>query len=106
MISIFKVEGQSMSPLLSGGDFLITSRFYRKLSIGDLIVFHHVTYGRLVKRIIAINGAGEYRVTGENDFSLSSKQMGWIAAASIKAKVFFKIHQKAAAKPLTKPVAP
>ncbi len=83
-----------MSPLLSGGDFLIASRLYRKLATGDLIVFQHFTYGRLIKRIVAINAAGECRVTGENNHSLSSKQIGWIAPSSIEAKVLIKIRNK------------
>jgi len=83
-----------MSPLLSGGDFLISSRLYRKLTIDDLIVFQHCAYGRLIKRIVAMNEAGEYRVTGENDCSLSSDKIGWITPASIEAKVLFRVRNK------------
>lgn len=80
-----------MIPFLSGGDFLITSRFYRKLAVGDLIVFDHSIYGRLIKRIKEINKSGEFNVTGENELSLTSDQIGWISPSSVEAKVLMSV---------------
>lgn len=91
MLGIFKVQGDSMYPALSAGDFVVTCRFYRKLAVGDLIVFNHKSYGRLIKRIIEIASSGELRLTGENDGSVNSQQIGWVAKKDLLGLVLFKI---------------
>ncbi len=94
MIGIVKIHGQSMAPALSGGDFVVTSRYYRKLSTNDLIIFKHPIYGRLIKRIKKIDRLGNIWVRGENKYSLSSEQMGIVAPSMVQAKVLFPIRQR------------
>ncbi|PCJ32717.1 MAG: peptidase S24 [Gammaproteobacteria bacterium] len=89
MISVFKIQGESMSPRLSGGDFVVASRFYITLSEGDIVVVQHPVYGRIIKRVKHIGESGRFLLTGENEQSLSSEQMGWLARSTIKAKVLF-----------------
>ena len=93
MLGIFKVQGDSMYPTLSAGDFVVTCRFYRKLAIGDLIVFNHNNYGRLIKRIIEIASTGELRLTGENNASVDSQQIGWVSKKDLLGIVLFKIRK-------------
>ncbi|PHS24701.1 MAG: peptidase S24 [Methylophaga sp.] len=93
MFGIFKVQGDSMYPSLSAGDFVVTCRFYRKLAIGDLVVFKHKNYGRLIKRIADVASSGALRLAGENDASVNSQQIGWVAKHDLLGLVLFKIRR-------------
>lgn len=94
MIMIFKVRGQSMRPCLSSGDFVVATRFYRKLTIGDIVVFQHTLYGRLIKRIRDINASGMLLLSGDNKYSLSSEEIGWLKYSQVQAKVAYISHSR------------
>jgi signal peptidase I len=94
MIGIFKIHGESMHPALSSGDFVVAARFYRQLAMGDLIVFQHPVYGRLIKRIKQLDPVGNILVQSENKQGLSSEQMGWLEPNQIYAKVLFSSRKK------------
>jgi nickel-type superoxide dismutase maturation protease len=89
MFSLLKVQGQSMHPRLSNGDFVVAVRYFYRLAVDDIVILQHPLYGRLVKRIREINSAGKLRVSGENSSSVSSKQIGWIKDEQIQGKVVF-----------------
>lgn len=91
MFSVLKIQGQSMYPSLSNGDFVVTVRYFYRLTVDDIVVFQHPLYGRLIKRVQEINSTGMLRVSGENNRSVSSEQMGWVKDEQIQGKVVFSL---------------
>ena len=95
MIRIIKVTGESLSPSFQDGDYVIiitASRFIDNLRPGDVIVFDHDDYGRVIKMVDRINPlTGEIYVTGTHEYSLNSIQLGTIASDSIIGRVIWHI---------------
>jgi nickel-type superoxide dismutase maturation protease len=87
MFSVLKIQGESMYPKLSSGDFVVSVRYFYRLTVDDIVVFQHPLYGQLVKRIQETNSAGMLRVSGENNSSVSSKQIGYVKNEQIQGKV-------------------
>ena len=88
-----KVTGESLSPFLHHGDFVLLVRaawWLRRLHTGDVIVFHHPAYGRLIKRIQSISPDGrDLFVIGDNPDSVDSRQFGPIPATAVLGKAVF-----------------
>lgn len=82
-----------MLPTLSEGDFVLISRYFRSLNVGELVVCQHPTYKRLIKRIEAIDLDGKYLLRGDNPQSVSPEKMGWIERSQILGKVLMQIKQ-------------
>lgn len=78
-----------MYPVLAAGDFVISQRLYRHLTIGDTVVVNHPHYGRLIKRVKDIDPLANVWLEGENKESLSSEKMGWITPSMLQGKVIF-----------------
>jgi phage repressor protein C with HTH and peptisase S24 domain len=76
MLAFYRVQGDSMSPVLFDGDFVLTSNFL-KVHENSLVVVKHSQFGVLVKRVKAL-GSKRVLLEGENNDSLSSNQMGWV----------------------------
>ena len=93
MLFFYKVKGGSMLPALTGGDFVIATRFYRHIKLNDLLVINHPSYGRIIKRVAKISNKKNIYVTGDNSESISSEQIGSIAKSQIQGKVLFSIKQ-------------
>ncbi len=91
MFRIHKITGDSMSPDFQEGDFvvLITVPFFlNRLKIGDVIVFDHQLYGRLIKRIASFDPeTAEAYVEGTQPDSLGSLRLGTIWRGAIRGKV-------------------
>jgi len=82
MLKVFKVRGDSMHPIINDGDFVLTSRL-KRMHIGAFVVVRHPEYKVMVKRVIDINHQGRFKLSGENDQSVSTSKMGWLAPESI-----------------------
>ena len=91
MFSFVKVQGESMEPCLSDGDFVLISRWILNLKVGNFVVFTHPKYARLIKKIKAIDAAGNLLLQGCNPTSLSPEKMGWIKRADLEGKVIFQV---------------
>lgn len=91
MFRIHKITGDSMSPDFQEGDFvvLLTVPFFlNRLKIGDIIVFDHQLYGRLIKRIVSFDPeTAEAYVQGTQPNSLGSLRLGTIRRDAIRGKV-------------------
>jgi len=91
MFRIHKITGDSMSPDFQEGDFvvLLTVPFFlNRLKIGDVIVFDHQLYGRLIKRIVSFDPeTAEAYVEGIQPNSLGSLRLGTIRREAIRGKV-------------------
>jgi len=95
MLRLLKVSGNSLSPGYQEGDFVVIVKiplFLHPYHHGDVIVFHHPHYGRLIKRIKVIDIAqGAVYVAGDHPESLDSRQLGPISLNALEGKVIWHI---------------
>lgn len=86
-----RVTGSSLSPLLNPGDFVLVLKgtLARKtLRVGDIIVFRHLQYGALIKRVAQISEDGtRVFVVGENPDSIDSRAFGEVEIKELTGKV-------------------
>ncbi len=92
MLKIYRVHGQSMYPRLSGGDYVIATRFFFRLKKNDIIVAEHPVYGRLIKRVVQIDDNG-YWLAGDNPQSVSTEKMGPVKKKQILGKFLFAVRK-------------
>ncbi len=74
MIRLVKVVGDSMSPTLSGGDYIVTIK-PRLLQPGFIYVVNHSDLGQIVKRLERIED-GRYYFAGDNPNSTPGAIIG------------------------------
>ncbi len=80
-----------MSPTLNEGDFVATTRWRPKLQLDRLVVVHHSYYKTMVKRITELREDGCFLLSGENNASIGSQQMGWMSKDDLLGIVLFHI---------------
>jgi phage repressor protein C with HTH and peptisase S24 domain len=83
---IVKASGESMSPTILNGAYLIV-KHQPHYSIDDVIHVRHTHYGNMVKRIVSGDPHKGFYVAGDNASSLSIEQIGLINGAQIFGKV-------------------
>ncbi len=88
VFTLCKIVGQSMSPTLESGDFVIGYNWKRNLGVSDLVIADHPFYGRIIKRVIERCSVRGFRLAGDHTLSTSTDQLGWVKPAWVKAKVF------------------
>ncbi|MGB9641003.1 MAG: S24/S26 family peptidase [Anaerolineales bacterium] len=96
IFKIWRVRGDSMSPEIQEGDFVVVSKipFLIDLSVGDRIVFHHPKYGILIKRIDKLDPHHQlYWLVGTHPESLDSHKIGPIREDQIYGKVIWHIRR-------------
>ena len=93
MFRVFKVTGDSMVPTLRDKDFVITSRWFLKPKVGQLVAVEHPEYQTIVKRISQINEVDQLLLQGDNPESVSSTRMGWITKDQVLGRVLFCVKQ-------------
>ena len=89
------VAGDSMSPTLVDGDWLVVSWVVPKLKARKVYVIERANRpGVLViKRLLEIGSgenAGKVWVEGDNKASTDSRQWGWISESELRARVLFR----------------
>lgn len=88
----FKVSGNSMSPYVRGGNFMLVDRlayFLKKPKINQIVVLKKERY--IIKRVTKIMN-DRYFVLGDNkEESTDSREFGWVEKKDIVGKVIFKI---------------
>ncbi|WP_111497661.1 nickel-type superoxide dismutase maturation protease [Marinobacter bohaiensis] len=107
-IRLFKVTGESMLPELGPGSFVIVfGRRSLALRVGDVIVAEHPAYGRIVKRITAIQPDAALMLAGDNPAkSTSTQAMGAVPRSRVLGKVIWRIPSAGHAKDASaRPVA-
>lgn len=97
MLRIVKVTGDSLTPYVREGDFVLISKIpflLNSLKVGDIIVFEHSTYGRLIKRIERFSADGALIfVIGSHEWSVDSRQFGPVDRSTILGKVIWHIRK-------------
>lgn len=96
MLKIIKVTGNSLSPFFLPGDYVLVWRSPRRfnhLAQGDFIVFDHVEYGRLIKKVIHNDpGHRSLQVEGIHPDSIPGQVLGQIFYKDILGKVIHRFH--------------
>ena len=87
---LYRVEGNSMIPLLEDGQFVVARSIGRAPRAGDIVVFPSPLDGRLtIKKCTAIDGSSIF-VTGVNlPESTDSRHYGRIEVGSLRGIVLF-----------------
>jgi len=83
-----------MTPIYNEGDFVILAKFssiLNNLTIGDDIVYLHMTYSNLIKRIVELPEDDNLIVKGINSLSISSSKLGPVPKSSVIGKVIYHI---------------
>ncbi len=89
MFRIVKVSGDSMSPTLDDGDYILTIK-PRSVRPGFICVVNHSDLGRIVKRLERIEGE-RYYFAGDNPSSTPSAVIGPIKKERIIGRMIFHI---------------
>jgi len=93
-VQIIKVKGISLYPEYHDGDFVIISKipiYFGCIKPGDVVVFDHPIFGRMIKKISSKNDDGSLTVIGYHSESLDSRQLGKILKSRLIGKVLFSI---------------
>ena len=95
MIKIIKVTGNSLSPSLLPGDYVLILKhfpFTKLYDPGDILVLNHSEYGLLIKKTISADPIqGVYEVGGTHPLSKDSNSLGLINHQDVIGKVIYQI---------------
>jgi nickel-type superoxide dismutase maturation protease len=95
MFRLIKVTGESLSPFLKDGDYVLitTAPFLlKRINRGDLVVFHHDEVGMMIKKVAYVDPSLDALfVLGTHPSSVDSKQLGPISNKSVIGKVIWHI---------------
>jgi phage repressor protein C with HTH and peptisase S24 domain len=91
MLRLLKVRGDSLWPDYREGDYVLAAGVpfpARKISAGDVIVFHQPGYGTLIKRVRHVLDNGQaYEVRGTQITSSDSRNFGPVPRQQVSGKV-------------------
>jgi nickel-type superoxide dismutase maturation protease len=97
MLKFLKVTGESLSPFFQEGDFVLVGKIpyiLRSIKKGDVLVFHHPTYGVLIKKVESVASDGsDFFVMGTHPDSLDSRQIGSLPRSFLVGKVIWHIRK-------------
>jgi signal peptidase I len=96
MVRVIKVSGESLSPLLEEGDFVLVLKIpFRFLRKGDIFVFQHPFYGTMIKLVAEkFPEKGFVHAIGVHPLSTDSQKIGPVMKDDIIGKVFLRIPRK------------
>lgn len=97
ILQVFRIKGNSLAPHCRAGDYVIASGLALGLRLcraGDLVVFDHPEYGRLIKRVEEVQSNGWLNVRGDDIDSVDSRLFGPLPPASIRGRVIWHIRAK------------
>lgn len=90
MIRLLRVRGQSLTPEVEDGDFVLALKLpiFFPIRVGDKIVFRKAPYGVLIKQVECLDGqGGVFWVRGCHPNSVDSRMFGAVQADEIIGKV-------------------
>jgi len=94
MLRVVRVGGESMSPTLEDGDFVVAlcSPLVRRHRRGDVVVVAHARFGLIVKRIAELGPSGEWvQLEGDAAASCSRDSMGRVQRRAIVGRAVLRI---------------
>lgn len=94
MMRIIKVAGNSLSPSIQEGDYVLigTNSFFFPIKINDTVVFNHPQHGMMIKKVTGIQqNKKTIAVSGTHPRSVDSRHFGNIPLNSVIGKVLIHI---------------
>ena len=93
MIGLFRIHGDSMSPSLFAGDYVVTWRTKPgRLRAGQAVVVDHPSLGLIVKRIQTLLADGRLQLSGDNPrMSTATEVIGTIHASRVLGTMMWRI---------------
>ena len=99
MCRVIKVTGNSLTPIIEEGDFVLVLKIPFSLwkpRPGEVIVFRHPVYGTMIKQVERFApGSGEINVIGTHPDSTDSRQFGPIRRQDVVGRVVWQIRKPA-----------
>ncbi|MEP3655012.1 MAG: S26 family signal peptidase [Litorimonas sp.] len=92
MFKFVKVRGESMTPTLAPGDYLLVTKA-RAVRAGFVVLVDHPKYGVIVKRIASVSG-DSINLEGDGPESTSTEALGHVALKNIKGRARLAITPK------------
>jgi len=92
MLKIVKVRGESMTPALSPGDYIIFTKA-RALRPGFVVLADHPKYGSIIKRVRSVQADGVI-LEGDGPDSTTSEAMGLLAIDRIRGRARLAVSPK------------
>lgn len=93
-IRLFRIRGDSMSPNLRDGDYVITNTWFYSPRIGDVVVVQHPTLGVVIKRVLRVIPHGIF-LQGDNTLaSMSPERIGLVSLGDVLGKVIKRVTPK------------
>ncbi len=96
MMRVWRVKGNSLSPGVQDGEFVVTINFpiLFRLHKGDKVLLSHPQFGVLIKEVKAIDDEQHsVWVEGTHPFSVDSRTLGAIPRKNILGKVIWHIRK-------------
>ncbi|MCV6590177.1 MAG: nickel-type superoxide dismutase maturation protease [Marinobacterium sp.] len=92
-LGIHRVAGLSMAPSFLHNDYVLSFRWhFTRYQKGDVVVVQHPVYGRIIKRIVQLDGQGQALLAGDNPAaSTSSEKLGWLPLSSLLGCVWWRV---------------
>ena len=88
-ISIFKVEGKSMSPKVPDKSYVIVRKTSNIIKKESLLIINHFNYGKILKKLVKVDDNKKLWFEGENISSVSKKMIGPVNFENVVGKVVF-----------------
>jgi nickel-type superoxide dismutase maturation protease len=92
LLQVLRVRGGSLAPRYRDGDYVVISGVgMKRIHPGDVVVFDHPEYGRLIKRIEGVEPCGHLRVRGDDIDSVDSRRFGPVPRSSLLGRVVWHV---------------
>lgn len=81
---LLRVDGDSMAPTLSAGDYVLSIKIKpRSIRPGLIYIINHSDLGRIIKRVRSQQDSGTYMLCGDNPNSTPSAVIGPVSPERI-----------------------
>ncbi|MEP3892034.1 MAG: nickel-type superoxide dismutase maturation protease [Hellea sp.] len=98
MLRLVKITGQSMSPTLNDGDYVITKK-PRLYQAGLIYVINHIDLGRIIKRLQSTKHDRCYFIGDNPKASTPSSLIGAVERERVIGQVIYVIGPKGLRRP-------
>ena len=92
--SIFKVEGNSMSPTIPDQSYVLARQAQSLITKESLLIIDHMDYGKILKKLVKVDENKKLWFEGENFSSISKEMIGPIKSENVVGKVVFVVKNK------------
>ena len=89
--SIFKVDGNSMSPRVPHQSYVLTRRAKNIIVKKSMLIINHKSYGKILKKLVKVDDKNQLWFEGENLSSVSKEMIGPVKSENVIGKVIFVI---------------